>query len=62
MAKTSNEKKHIRKALESISIGNAAQLKRSIKEALFLKVRKALNIKEKEIAKSLIDSATSKGK
>ena len=54
------EKTLIRKALESISNGNATALKKNIKEALLSKVRKALNKKEKEIAKNLIDNATKK--
>jgi ribosomal protein S20 len=59
MTKT-KEKTLIRKALESISSGNATGLKNNIREALFSKVRRALAIKEKEIAKNLIDNATKK--
>jgi len=50
------EKSLIRKALESISAGNATGLKNNIKEALFLKVRRALNLREKELAKKLINT------
>jgi type III secretory pathway component EscV len=50
-----NEKSLIRKALESISNGNATALKNNIREALLSKVRRALNEKEKEVAKNLID-------
>lgn len=56
----SKEKSLIRKALESISKGNATGLKNNIKEALLLKVRKALNVREKQIAKNLVDSTTKK--
>lgn len=50
------EKSLIRKALESISAGNATGLKNNIKEALFLKVKRALNLREKELAKKLINT------
>lgn len=56
----SKEKKSIRKALEAISSGNASGLKKHIKEALLLKVKKALNIKEKEIATKILNQATKK--
>lgn len=55
-----NEKSLIRKALESISSGNATALKKNIREALLSKVRRALNEKEKDVAKTLIDNATKK--
>lgn len=60
MTKCNNEKSHIRNALESISKGDATGLKKSIKEALLSKVRKALNLKEKEVALDLLDRATKK--
>lgn len=55
-----NEKSFIRKALESISSGNATALKKNIREALLSKVRKALHEREKELAKSLINKTTKK--
>jgi hypothetical protein len=55
-----NEKSFIRKALESISNGNATDLKKNIKEALISKVRRALHEREKELAKSLINKTTKK--
>jgi DNA-directed RNA polymerase specialized sigma subunit len=54
------EKSFIRKALESISNGNATALKKNIKEALLSKVRRALDEREKKIAKSLINKKTKK--
>lgn len=54
------EKSFIRKALESISNGNATALKKNIKEALLSKVRRALDEREKKIAKSLINKTTKK--
>jgi Asp-tRNA(Asn)/Glu-tRNA(Gln) amidotransferase B subunit len=50
------QKTHIRKALESISNGNAKGLKSHIREALFSKIKYALAAKEKQIAKNLIES------
>jgi type III secretory pathway component EscV len=55
-----NEKTLIRKALESISNGNATALKKNIKEALLSKVRRALNEKEKDLAKTIINDTTKK--
>jgi hypothetical protein len=55
-----NEKSLIRKALESISNGNATALKKNIKEALLSKVRRALNEKEKDLAKTIINDTTKK--
>ena len=53
------EKTLIRKALESISNGNATALKKNIKEALLYKVRRALNAREKELAKTIVSSTIS---
>lgn len=55
-----NEKSLIRKALESISAGNATALKNNIKEALLSKVRRALDEKEKELAKTIIKDTAKK--
>ena len=49
--------KSVKKAIEAISSGNARELRKSVNEALLAKVRKALEEKEKQIAKSLIESA-----
>lgn len=54
----SKEKNLIEKALAAISKGNAVDLKKNIKEALLSKVRRAVNTKEKEMAKNLIESTT----
>jgi hypothetical protein len=56
----SKEKNLVRKALESISSGNASGLKKNIKEALLLKVRKALNLKEKELATKILNQTIKK--
>lgn len=58
MANSTTEKSLIRKALSAINSGNATSLKKNIKEALVSKVRKALDKKEKQIAKALVESAT----
>lgn len=55
-----NEKTFIKNALTSIAKGDATGLKKNIREALLSKVRRALNVKEKEIASTLIDNATKK--
>ena len=54
----SKEKSLVEKALNAISKGNAVLMKKNIKEALLSKVRRAVDKKEKEIAKSLIEAAT----
>lgn len=48
----------VKKAIEAIDSGDARGLRKHINEALVTKVRKALDAKEKEIAKTLIESAT----
>lgn len=53
-----NEQAHIRQGLTHISKGNATGLKKHIREALLSKVRKALEKREKQIAKNLIESST----
>jgi len=53
-----SNKTFIKKAIEAIDSGDARGLRKHVNEALVLKVRKALDIKEKKIAKSLIESAT----
>lgn len=58
MANSNTEKSLIRKALTAINAGNATALKKNIKEALLSKVRKALDKKEQELAKNIIDSTT----
>lgn len=57
---TTKEKSSIRKALESISGGNASGLKKHIREALYSKVKRALRREEKKVAKSLIESTVLK--
>lgn len=54
----SKEKSLVEKALNAISKGNAVLMKKNIKEALLSKVRRAVDKKEKEIAKSLIEAAS----
>lgn len=46
--------KNVTKAIEAIQNNDAVSLRKSIKEALVDKVRKALDKKEKEIAKSFL--------
>lgn len=58
MANSNTEKTLIRKALTAINAGNATALKKNIKEALLSKVRRALDKKEHELAKKIIDSTT----
>lgn len=47
----------VKKAIEAIDSGDARGLRNRINEALVQKVRKALDKKEKEIAKNLIESS-----
>lgn len=54
------EKTLIAKGLAAIAKGDARELKKSIKEALLSKVRRKLEQKEKEIAKSYLDDISSK--
>lgn len=54
-----SKKEEVKKAVESISKGDAVGLKKHINEVLMKKVRKALNEKEKQIAKNLIEKKTS---
>ena len=51
-------KNTVKKAIESIASGDVRGLRKNIQEALVSKVRKALDIKEKKIAKGLIEAAT----
>lgn len=48
----------VKKAIEAIDSGDARGLRRHINEALVTKVRKALDKKEKVIARNLIETAT----
>jgi hypothetical protein len=50
--------KSIKKAVEAIDSGDARGLRKHINEALVDKVKKALDKKEKQLAKNLIESAT----
>lgn len=50
---TKQEKSLIRQGLASISKGDATGLKKSIREALFAKVRRKLEEKEKVLAKTM---------
>ena len=47
----------VKKAIEAIDSGDARGLRKHINEALVNKVRKALNKKEKQIARNLIESS-----
>lgn len=51
-------KNTVKKAIESVASGDVRGLRKHINEALVNKVRKALDIKEKKIAKGLIEAAT----
>lgn len=53
-----SKKNNVKKAIESIVSGNARGLRKHVNEALVEKVKKALDKKEKELAKNLIESAT----
>lgn len=59
-AKKLNEKSLIKRALDAISKGNAVELKKNIREALLSKVRRKINQKEKQMAKSILNNATNK--
>lgn len=50
----------VKQALESIVKGDVRGLRNNIQEALVEKVRKALEQKEKNVAKTLIDKTSSK--
>jgi dihydroxyacetone kinase len=50
------KKDSVKKAIESIYSGDARGLRKHINEVLVQKVRKALDKKEKELAKNLIES------
>lgn len=54
-----SKKQSVRKAINAISSGDARGLRNHINEALVEKVRKALDKKEKQIAKKLIEASTS---
>jgi hypothetical protein len=54
----SKETSLVAKALNAISKGNAVLMKKNIKEALLSKVRRAIDKKEKELAKSIINDVT----
>ena len=49
-------KNNVKKAIESIASGDVRGLRKNIQEALVSKVRKALDTKEKRIAKNLIEN------
>jgi hypothetical protein len=49
-----SKKTSIKKAIESISSGDARGLRKHINEALVEKVKKALDNREKQLAKNLI--------
>ena len=51
-------KNTVKKAIESVTSGDVRGLRKHINEALAAKARKAIDTKEKKIAKSLIESAT----
>jgi len=53
-----SKKNSVKNAIKAISSGNARGIRKHIKEALFDKVKKALNKKEKQIAKNLIEGST----
>ena len=53
-------KKNVKKAIESIASGDVRGLRKNIQEALVTKAKKALDEKEKKLAKGLIESATQK--
>lgn len=50
-----SKNKNVKKAIEAIQNNDAVSLRKSIKEALVAKVRKALDKKEKQIARNLIE-------
>lgn len=50
--------KSVEKAIESIDNNDAVSLRKNIKEALVDKVRKALEKKEKDIAKNFLNNIT----
>jgi hypothetical protein len=49
-------KKPVKNAIESAQNGDAVSLRKHIKEALYQKIKTALAKKEKEIAKSFLNS------
>lgn len=51
----SNTKKLIKNALHSMSVGNIAALKESIKKAIHAKIKTKLDLKEKELAKEILN-------
>ena len=51
------KKKSVKKAIEAIDSGDARGLRKHINEALVEKVKKALEQKEKELAKNLIEKS-----
>lgn len=55
-----SKKNNVKKAIESIVSGNARGLRKHVNEALVEKVKKALDKKEKELAKNLIETIESK--
>lgn len=53
----SNTKKLIKSALESMSAGNISVLKDNITKVIHQKIKQKLNLKEKELAKSILNSS-----
>jgi hypothetical protein len=56
------EKNYIKAALSSLKSGDVTNLKTNIQKALLSKVKKAINLKEKKMAKTLLKSVTEKNK
>lgn len=54
------KKNNVKKAVESIVSGDARALRRHIKEALLEKVKRAINIKEKALAKTFLKNVSDK--
>ena len=55
-----SKKDTVKKAIEAIQSNDAVTLRKSIKEALVHKVRKALEKKEKQVAKTFLDDLENK--
>jgi geranylgeranyl pyrophosphate synthase len=55
-----SKKNNVKKAIESIVSGDARGLRKHVSEALVDKVKKALDKKEQELAKNLIQNIESK--
>lgn len=55
-----SNKDNIKKAVESIVSGDARSLRKHIKEALLAKVKKAVDLKEKALAKTFLKNISDK--